>query len=163
MSWESHKQNITATSSAEAGYTAQCAAVKEAIYLRQFLNELPRAIIQPTVINADNTGVMALANDLVQHKRSRHVDFQYHYAREKVADNSVIFNYMPTEQMIVDGFIKALPRSIGNDKQLIYKHFHKPHLIWINQSRSKISFRGSWFLALGLGTRAPTAHHIQMA
>ena len=59
---------------------------------------------------------MALANDLVQHKRSRHIDFQYHYAREKVADNSVIFNYMPTEQMIADGFIKALLATL-------FKHF----------------------------------------
>jgi len=68
MSWKSCKQNITATSSTEAEYTAQCAAVKEAIYLRQFLNELQRAIIRPTFINADNTGAMAWANDLVQHK-----------------------------------------------------------------------------------------------
>ena len=75
MSWESHKQNTTATSSTEAEYTVQCGAVKEAIYLRQFLNELRRPIIQPTVINADNTDAIALAKDPVQHKRSRHIDF----------------------------------------------------------------------------------------
>lgn len=86
MSRESRKQNTTATSPTEAEYTTQCGAAKEAIYLRQFLNELRRPIIQPTVINADNTGAMALENDLGQHKRSRHIDFPYHYAIEKVAD-----------------------------------------------------------------------------
>jgi hypothetical protein len=65
--------------------------VKEETHLRQFLIELRRPIIQPTVINADNTGATALAKDPVQPKRSRYIDFQYHYTREKVADNSVIF------------------------------------------------------------------------
>ena len=75
MSWESRKQNTTATFSTEAEYTAQCGAVKEAIYLRQFLNELRRPIIQPTIINTDSTGAIALAKDPVQHKRSRHNRF----------------------------------------------------------------------------------------
>jgi hypothetical protein len=91
MSRESRKQNTTASSSTEAEYTAQCGTVKEAIYPSQFLNELLRPVIQPTVINTDNTGATALAKDPIQHKRSRHIDFQYHYTREKVVNCSVIF------------------------------------------------------------------------
>jgi hypothetical protein len=33
----------------------------------------------------------------------------HQYTREKVASNSVILNYMPTEQMIAYGFTEALP------------------------------------------------------
>jgi len=108
ISWASRRQRTTATSSTEAEYIAQCSAVKEAVYLRQFLSELQQPISVPTSIFADNMGAIALAKNPVQHSRSRHIDFQYHYTREKVEDGTVSISYVPTTQMIADGLTKPL-------------------------------------------------------
>ena len=57
----------------------------------------------PTVINADNTGAIALAQNPTQSIRTRHIDFQYHYTREKIADGSTTIEYVPTADMIAVG------------------------------------------------------------
>lgn len=112
ISWASRRQRITATSSTEAEYIAQCSAVKEAHYLRQFLTEIGRDQIGPTIIEADNTGAIALAKNPVQHSRSRHIDFQYHYTREKIEDGTVSLAYVPTATIVADGLTKALSGAI---------------------------------------------------
>lgn len=42
------------------------------------------------------------------HGRSRHIDIQYHYTREKVNDDTVQLLYLPTVEMVADGLTKAL-------------------------------------------------------
>jgi hypothetical protein len=108
ISWSSRKQRTTATSSTEAEYVAQCSATKECFYLRQFLGELGLAIQGPTTINADNTSAIALAQNPIYQGKSRHIDFQYHYTREKIEDGTISLNYIPTTQMVADGLTKPL-------------------------------------------------------
>ena len=67
-----------------------------------------RPLHAPTTIYADNTGAIALAQNPTQSIRSRHIDFQYHYTREKVADSTIALEYIPTDEMIADGMTKAL-------------------------------------------------------
>jgi hypothetical protein len=118
ISWQARKQRTTATSSTEAEYVAQCGATKEAVYLRQFMAELQRSIKGPTSVYADNTSAIALAQNQVQHARTRHIDFQYHYTREKVSDGTVIIDYIPTQDMIADGLTKPLgPTKFTRFKQ----------------------------------------------
>jgi len=108
ISWSSRKQRTTATSTTEAEYIAQCNATKEAVYLRQFLQELGYHSEKPTIIHADNTGAIALAKNTVNHARTRHIEFQYHYTREKEADGAIKLSYIPTVDMIADGLTKPL-------------------------------------------------------
>jgi transposase InsO family protein len=108
ISWASRRQRTVATSSTESEYIAQCSAVKEAAYLRQFLGELGFAQQTPTVISADNRGAIALSKGTVSNTRSRHINFQYHFTQEKVNDGTVSFVYIPTAQMAADGLTKPL-------------------------------------------------------
>ena len=108
VAWLSKKQPVTATSSTEAEYVSQCSATKEAAYLRQFFSELGRPIQDATIINADNMGAITMAKNPVHQGRSRHIDFQYHYTRDKVADGTVTFNYVHTTDMVADGLTKPL-------------------------------------------------------
>jgi hypothetical protein len=87
---------------------AQCSAAKECCYLRQFLGELGLAIQGPTTVNADNTGAIALAQNSIYQGKSRHIDFQYHFTREKINDGTILLNYIPTTQMVADGLTKPL-------------------------------------------------------
>jgi hypothetical protein len=110
ISWSSKRQHTVATSSCEAEYIGQCNATKEAVWLRLFLQEIGYAADGPTTILADNKLAIALANNPVYHGRSRHIDIQYHYTREKVVDNTVQLLYLPTAEMVADGLTKALDK-----------------------------------------------------
>jgi transposase InsO family protein len=120
ISWSSRKQRTTATSSTEAEYIAQCNATKEAVYLRQLLTELGRTPVGPTTLFADNTSAIALAQNPSLHSRTRHIDMQYHWTREKVADGTVKITYIPTAEMAADGLTKPLkPTDFGRFRRLM--------------------------------------------
>jgi transposase InsO family protein len=108
ISWSSKRQHTVATSSCEAEYIGQCNATKEAVWLRLLLREIGYAPNGPTTIFADNKSAIALATNPVYHGRSRHIDIQYHYTREKVNDDTVQLLYLPTVEMVADGLTKAL-------------------------------------------------------
>jgi len=107
ISWASKRQPTVALSTTEAEYMALCQAIREAIWLRQMLAELG---IQTGKIpvNADNKSAIALGRNPEFHKRSKHIDVQYHFVREKVQSGQIDIPYLPTAQMVADGLTKAL-------------------------------------------------------
>jgi hypothetical protein len=110
VSWSSKRQHSVALSSCEAEYIGQCNAAREAVFLRLLLKEVGYPIQGPTEIYADNQSAIALAKNPVYHARSRHIDIQYHFVREKVADGTVEYTYLPTNDMVADGLTKPLER-----------------------------------------------------
>ena len=108
ISWSSKRQHTVAASSCEAEYIAQCNATKEAVWLRLLLKEIGYPTTGPTTIFADNKSAIALANNPIYHGRSKHVDIQYHYTREKINDNTVQLLYLSTIEMMTDGLTKPL-------------------------------------------------------
>jgi len=76
ISWESTKQKITATSTAEAEYVALALAVKEAIWIRKlfFDLELPVPIIP---LHEDNEACIKIAENPVFHKRTKHIEKRF--------------------------------------------------------------------------------------
>ena len=109
ISWSSKRQAIVTTSSCEAEYVASCNAAKEAMWLCRLLESLGQKQIMPK-IHSDNTGSITLTKDPAFHARSKHIDVQYHYTRERVENKDISFHYLPTAEMAADIFTKALPR-----------------------------------------------------
>lgn len=136
ISWSSKRQPTVALLSCEAEYMDQTQATKEAIWLRDLLKQLDDPTVKDPslalishneatiyalnaiIIYCDNQGAMALAKNPQFHARTKHIDAQWHYQREKVEDGSVEFQYIPTEDQIADGLTKALPK----DKFLIFRN-----------------------------------------
>jgi transposase InsO family protein len=110
VSWSAKRQHTVATSSCEAEYIGQCNAAKEAVWLRLLLSEMGHPQDGATPIHADNQSAIALASNPEYHARSKHIDIQYHYVREKVDDQTVTFVYTPTAEMIADGLTKPLEK-----------------------------------------------------
>jgi hypothetical protein len=114
VSWSSKLQPTVALSSAEAEYMAACAAVQEAIHLRQLLEDLGYKQDQATVIFEDNQGCITLSENPVFHKRTKHIDIRYHFIRERVASGEIELRYVATEHQLADLLTKALagPRTV---------------------------------------------------
>jgi len=115
VSWGSKLQPTVALSSAEAEYMAACAAVQEAVHLRLLMSDLGFEQREPTVIYEDNQGCIALSDNPVHHRRTKHIDIRYHFIRERVTSKEIELKYVPTEHQLADLLTKGLakPRVVA--------------------------------------------------
>jgi hypothetical protein len=114
ISWSSKRQPTVALSSCESEYFGQTQAAKEAIWLRRFLQEVCEDKFGgsvPTVIFCDNQGAIALAKNPTNHARSKHIDTQTHWVREKVESGEIELQYISTKSQVADGLTKPLARD----------------------------------------------------
>jgi hypothetical protein len=99
-------------------------AGREAMWLRQLLQEICFIDSTPTVIHYDNTGSAALANNPVHHSRSKHIDLRYHFIRSLIKDKHVSLKQVNTSRQLADFLTKPLPRQPfeGLRDQLGFQH-----------------------------------------
>jgi hypothetical protein len=90
---------------------AASAAAQEAIHLRRLLESLGFKQEGPTIIYDDNQGAIAMTENPVMHKRSKHIDIRYHFVREAVARRDIKLTYVPTSEQAADLLTKPLPKA----------------------------------------------------
>ncbi|KAL0284753.1 UNVERIFIED_CONTAM: Retrovirus-related Pol polyprotein from transposon TNT 1-94 [Sesamum angustifolium] len=75
VAWKSSKQDTTADSTTEAEYIAASEAAKEAIWMKNYIQELGvvPSIAEPVVILCDNNGAIAQEKEPRSHHRSKHI------------------------------------------------------------------------------------------
>jgi hypothetical protein len=86
--------------------------VAEATWLRQLLLELQAPPSRCTLVYCDNISAVYLSNNPVQHQRTKHVEIDLHFVREKVAIGQVCVLHVPTTSQFTDVFTKGLPSSV---------------------------------------------------
>ena len=114
ISWSSKRQATVSLSTCEAEYKGQTQATKEAIWLQEFLRHIHPDLdftSGATVIYGDNQGAIAMAKNPQFHARSKHIEIQHHFVREKVAEGKVDMKFVPTNRQVADGLTKALCRD----------------------------------------------------
>ncbi len=111
VSWASKKQSTIALSSTEVEYMACTHATKEVLWLRRFLGEVGYMQKNATLILNKSHGSLALLKSRVHHLRTKHIDVQFHFVREHITSNEVLFEYCSTKEMAADIFTKAVPRD----------------------------------------------------
>lgn len=109
VSWSSKRQDVVALSTSEAEYIALSHAIKEAIWLRNYLHEVWKIPLDPTKVLSDNQSAIALAKDDRYHSRTKHIDIRFHFIRYHIEKGNVEVTYCPTEDMVADILTKALP------------------------------------------------------
>ena len=112
ISWSSKRQQTVSRSSAEAEYRGVANAVAEACWLRQLMAELHRPLLRATVVYCDNISAIYLSTNPVQHQRTKHVEIDLHFVRERVAFGDVRVLHVPTSSQYADIFTKGLPSNI---------------------------------------------------
>jgi hypothetical protein len=111
VSWSSKRQPVVSRSSAEVEYRAVANGVAEAAWLRQLLAELHRPLARSTLVYCDNVSAVYLSTNLVQHQRTKHVEIDLHFVRDRVAIGDVRVLHVPTTSQFADIFTKGLPSS----------------------------------------------------
>lgn len=111
IAWSSQGQKCTAQSTTEAEYIVACMATKEAIWLRRLLQSIGYTQTDPTPLFGDNQSAIRLVKNPECHKRTKHIDIQYHFIREKFESREIDISYISTDHQLADIMTKALPRD----------------------------------------------------
>ena len=83
--WSARKQAIVSRSSTEVEYKSVANATAEFIWIKSLLCELGVAQPHPSVLWCYNIGATFLSSKPVFHARTKHIEIDYHFVRERVA------------------------------------------------------------------------------
>lgn len=111
LSWSSRKQSVVARSSTEAEYRALAMATTDLIWIRTLLSELRIPLHSCSILWCDNQGAITLAYNPAFHARTKHIEIDVHFLREKVQHKQLDIRYIPSEDQPADIFTKALSPS----------------------------------------------------
>jgi Reverse transcriptase (RNA-dependent DNA polymerase) len=113
VTWRSKKQAVVAKSSAEAEYRAMSAAASEITWLRLLLKELGHCVDdKPSVLFCDSQAAMHIASNPVFHERTKHIEVDCHFVREKLLDKTIQTDHIRSSSQIADIFTKPLGKKI---------------------------------------------------
>ena len=107
-SWSSPKQKTIAQSTSEAEYMALANVANQAVWYCGFLRELGYTVKDAVPLHSDNKGAVDLALNPVTGHQSKPIDIKHHVIHKYIEDGQISLICTPTEEMVVDSFIKLL-------------------------------------------------------
>ena len=72
------------------------------------LRDLGIVLPHPLILHYDNLSALYMTMNPVFHGRTKHIELDYHYVREKVALGSLETRFVPSNHQLVDIFTKPL-------------------------------------------------------
>jgi len=111
VTWRSKKQNVAARSSAEAEFRGwvQSYDIKHLQWITGLLKELWLELNEPVKIYCDNKAAISIAHNPIQHDRTKHVEVDWHFIKEKIEAGQITTPFVSTKQQLKDIFTKGLP------------------------------------------------------
>ncbi|GJU13673.1 gag/pol polyprotein [Tanacetum coccineum] len=109
ISWTARKQRTVSRSSTEAEYKALANTVAELTWLQDLLHELGIRSTSTPILWCDNLGATYLSANPIFRARTKHIEVDYHFVREKVAQGDLRIQHISTHDQIADIFTKPLP------------------------------------------------------
>ncbi|RDX73384.1 hypothetical protein CR513_47018, partial [Mucuna pruriens] len=96
--WKNKKQNNVARFNAEAEYRAMASATCELIWVKQLIQELKFADVQPMKLYCDNQATLHIASNLVFHERTKHIEIDCYFVREKLLAKEISTEFINSIQ-----------------------------------------------------------------
>jgi len=109
ISWMARKQATVSRSSTEAEYKALANATAEVMWVQKLLKELQIRCPSTARLWCDNLGAKYLSANPVFHARTKHIEIDFHFVRERVAAKLLEIRFINSDDQLADGFTKAIP------------------------------------------------------
>ena len=97
-----------ARSSAEVEYRAMALATCELIWLKHLLRELRFGKDEQMKLIYDNQAVLHIASNPVFHERTKHIEVDYHFIREKIPSGCVVTSFVNSNDQLANIFTKSV-------------------------------------------------------
>ena len=115
VTWRSKKQKVVALSSAEAEFRGIARGLTEVLWLKKLLTEIGFPPNTTTKILCDNEAAIQISENPVQHDRTKHVEIDRHFIKEKIEAGVIGLSPVRSENQFADILTKAVNRKIlGN-------------------------------------------------
>ena len=111
VTWRSKKQGVVARSSAEAEYRAMAQGICEGMWILRVLKEPKIEVELPLKLYCDNKAAISIAHNSVQHDRTKHIEIDRHFIKEKIDSGTLCLPFVPSNQQTADILTKSLGRT----------------------------------------------------
>ena len=128
ISWKSKKQSVVSRSSAEAEYRVMAVTVSEILWIRWLLADFDIVLDKPTPLLCDNESARHIAHNPVFHERTKHVEMDCYFVKERVESKEITPVKIKTQDQLADLLTKPLgsdPLKFLSDK-LGIRNLHAP-------------------------------------
>ncbi|XP_039050915.1 ethylene-responsive transcription factor ERF015-like [Hibiscus syriacus] len=98
-------------STAEAEYRSLGDASSDATWVTTLLDSIGIKLQGTPIIWSDNSNDISMSVNPIYHAKTKHVELDVHFVREKVVANKLKVNYVPSLHQVADGFTKALSKD----------------------------------------------------
>ncbi|GJU00902.1 retrovirus-related pol polyprotein from transposon TNT 1-94, partial [Tanacetum coccineum] len=111
ISWKTKKQHIVSRSSAEAEYCSMAFTTCELKWLKSVMLSIGIHQVKPMSLYCDSQVALHISQNLVFHERTKHIEVDCHYIRDKLVSGNITAQYVSTMEQIADYFTKALRKA----------------------------------------------------
>jgi hypothetical protein len=111
VSWQSRLQRTVATSTTEAEYMAACTGTREALWMKILCADLGLPLTCVHML-CDNQACIKIIKNPISSAKSKYIDIQHHFVRERVTKGEVGFEYCMTQNMLADVLTKPVSRVV---------------------------------------------------
>ena len=119
VTWRSKKHNVVARSYVESEFRATAQGLYELLWLKIIIDDLRIKWDGPMKLYCDNKSAINIAHNPIQHNRTKHIEIDRHFIKEKLEEGVVCIFYVPSEHQLVDILTKWLSSSMFHD--LVFK------------------------------------------
>ncbi|XP_073098866.1 uncharacterized protein [Elaeis guineensis] len=159
ISWRAKKQTTVSHSSAEAEYRAMAHTISELLWLRALLSDLSVSHHGPMFLYCDNQAALHIAANPVFHERTKHIEIDCHFVRERLQSQDIATRYVPTHCQLADIFTKALGCFSFTKFALVGKPCIQCVILSNKQEEEMEALRKEWeclaVITRSLGQRVP--------
>ncbi|KAH9684825.1 retrovirus-related pol polyprotein from transposon RE2 [Citrus sinensis] len=112
ISWKTKKQNVVSRSTAEAEYRSLADLSCELQWLKALFADLGHLQHDPMTVYCDNQSALYIAENPVYHERTKHIELDCHFVRERVQSKLLLPLHIPTSMQVADVFTKPLGHAL---------------------------------------------------
>ena len=87
----------------------------ELIWMKQLLSELGIIVDSPIKMYCDNQAARHIASNPVFHERTKHIEVDCHFIREKIQSKEIITPFVRSGDQLADIFTKGLEPRVFDD------------------------------------------------